>query len=133
MADHDDDDYVGNPPDDLYAKSITQVEYDAFREELKVSQPPDRLKAIVEFLLERVPVYGHAAYDKAFGDERVCACGHTYYRHFDSYEQMAPVGCKYCDCDHFVEPAAKAKKDFNLCPYEHHAADCDCRGVGGDR
>lgn len=42
-------------------------------------------------------------YDPEFGDERVCQCGHKYHRHFDSYEDMAPVGCKYCACDEFVE------------------------------
>lgn len=24
-------------------------------------------------------------------------------------------------------------KDWNACPYESHANDCDCRGMGGDR
>lgn len=37
-------------------------------------------------------------YDPDFGDDRVCSCGHAYYRHFDTYEDMAPVGCKYCGC-----------------------------------
>jgi adenine-specific DNA methylase len=42
-------------------------------------------------------------YNPKFGDERVCICGHKYYRHFDSYENMSPVGCKYCGCNEFVE------------------------------
>ncbi len=42
-------------------------------------------------------------YNPKFGDERRCMCGHYYYRHFDSYEDMAPVGCKYCDCCRFIE------------------------------
>lgn len=25
------------------------------------------------------------------------------------------------------------KKDWSECPYESHADDCDCRGMGGDR
>jgi len=42
-------------------------------------------------------------YDKEFGDGRDCECGHPYYRHFDTYEDMAPVGCKYCgwQCEGF--------------------------------
>jgi hypothetical protein len=40
-------------------------------------------------------------YNPDFGDNRLCECGHTYYRHFDSYEGMAPVGCKYCGCSEF--------------------------------
>ena len=50
-----------------------------------------------------------AAYDPKFGDQRVCRCGHPYARHFDSYEDNAPVGCKYCDCSKFVEKAGKRK------------------------
>jgi len=42
-------------------------------------------------------------YNPKYGDNRVCECGHTYYRHFDSYEDMLDVGCKYCPCDTFKE------------------------------
>ena len=50
-------------------------------------------------------------YDPKFGDDRVCNCGHTYRRHFDTYDDMRPVGCKYCGCQKFAEsPAPAAKK-----------------------
>ena len=42
-------------------------------------------------------------YNPNYGDNRTCCCGHSYYRHFDSYEGMEPVGCKYCECRVFVE------------------------------
>lgn len=42
-------------------------------------------------------------YNPNYGDNRVCKCGHSYHRHFDSYEQMDAVGCKYCDCFMFDE------------------------------
>ena len=42
-------------------------------------------------------------YDSNFGDDRICKCGHPYYRHFDTYENMRPVGCKYCLCYMFKE------------------------------
>jgi hypothetical protein len=29
-------------------------------------------------------------------------CEHPYERHFDTYEDMRPVGCKYCNCQEFV-------------------------------
>ena len=41
-------------------------------------------------------------YNPEYGDEKLCKCGHSYYRHFDSYEGMATVGCKYCQCDEFI-------------------------------
>lgn len=41
-------------------------------------------------------------YNPEYGDDRLCKCGHSYYRHFDSYGGMAPVGCKYCQCDEFI-------------------------------
>jgi hypothetical protein len=37
-----------------------------------------------------------AEYNPNYGDDKRCLCGHTYYRHFDSYDEMAPIGCKYC-------------------------------------
>jgi hypothetical protein len=42
-------------------------------------------------------------YNPEFGDDRICECGHSYYRHFDSYEDMFPIGCKYCNCYTFQE------------------------------
>ena len=45
------------------------------------------------------------SYNPAYGDGRICVCGHSYYRHFDSYEDMEACGCKYCGCFEFVEAA----------------------------
>jgi hypothetical protein len=42
-------------------------------------------------------------YKPNYGDDRICECGHEYYRHFDTYEDMEVVGCKYCGCYGFVE------------------------------
>ena len=42
-------------------------------------------------------------YNPNFGDDRICNCGHPYYRHFDTYEAMSSVGCKYCQCFEFNE------------------------------
>ena len=47
------------------------------------------------------------AYNPNYGDDRICKCGHTYYRHFDPYEEMAAVGCKYCGCGRFQEVQTK--------------------------
>lgn len=89
---------------DFYERSITRLEKEALEAELAGEVSPDRLRGIISFLLEKVEVYGHARYDTEFGDDKICKCGHPYYRHFDTYEDMAPVGCKYCDCDHWMEP-----------------------------
>jgi len=55
-------------------------------------------KRLLELVDER---YG-VPYDKDFGDDKLCVCGHSYYRHFDTYDEMLPVGCKYCG-DRFKE------------------------------
>lgn len=49
-------------------------------------------------------VYVHK-YNPHYGNDRVCECGHSYERHFDSYDDNEPVGCKYCDCCTFEEKA----------------------------
>lgn len=53
--------------------------------------------------LTKIVTLKKRAYNPNFGDDRVCRCGHTYERHFDSYEDMASVGCKYCRCNNFRE------------------------------
>lgn len=42
-------------------------------------------------------------YNPKYGDNRRCKCEHTYARHFDTYEDMEAIGCKYCQCDKFTE------------------------------
>ena len=70
-----------------------------------VNREPNCLKSeAVEqpYLKKRVSktVY---SYNPKYGDERVCKCGHLYYRHFDTYEKMSAIGCKYCGCTDFKE------------------------------
>ena len=38
-----------------------------------------------------------------YQQDKLCQCGHTYDRHFDSYADMQPIGCKYCECYVFME------------------------------
>lgn len=54
-------------------------------------------------------------YNPDYGDDRECQCGHKYYRHFDTYEEMRNVGCKYCGCDDFVEMTPEKEKEI----YDH--------------
>jgi len=58
-------------------------------------------------------------YDRNFGDNKVCECGHPYYRHFDTYDEMRPVGCKYCWPEHCLEFKELAS-----------GACSNCRGTG---
>lgn len=44
-----------------------------------------------------------SSYNSKYGDDRLCKCGHPYYRHFDTYDDMAEIGCKYCQCFTFKE------------------------------
>lgn len=53
--------------------------------------------------IEGIEVNKIYAYNPLYGDDRKCTCGHTYYRHFDSYEDMENCGCKYCGCSTFQE------------------------------
>jgi hypothetical protein len=52
-------------------------------------------------------------YNPNYGDDRICECGHPYYRHFDTYERMYPCVCKYCQCFEFKEDDGLMKK-FNF-------------------
>lgn len=53
--------------------------------------------------LETIYIKKKVKYNPKYGDDKVCKCGHPYYRHFDTYEQMETVGCKYCECFYFEE------------------------------
>ena len=50
-----------------------------------------------------VEVFDIQKYNPKYGDDRICVCGHEYYRHFDTYDNMSAVGCKYCECYEFIE------------------------------
>jgi len=83
---------------------------DLIDEVVTITGAENRLQAVV-FVKNMVasiqgttPSQLNAAYDPEFGDDTICACGHVYYRHFDSYEKMLPVGCKYCDCTQWRKP-----------------------------
>lgn len=54
------------------------------------------------YLLKTVTII-ERRYNPNYGDFRICECGHSYHRHFDSYESMKAVGCKYCNCSNFIE------------------------------
>ena len=55
---------------------------------------------IIKSYTKVITEYG---YNPEYGNDRVCQCGHSYYRHFDTYENMYACGCKYCSCSEFIE------------------------------
>ena len=75
------------------------------------------MKALVELYelntpknVDEQPVYFRIAkvkyklkYNPDYGDNRLCECGHAYFRHFDGFEGYKAVGCKYCSCNEFRE------------------------------
>lgn len=68
-----------------------------------VTPPTDTQPYLIEEVTTRRDIY-----NPDYGDDRVCRCGHRYYRHFDGYDDNAPVGCKYCDCFKFKEATSTA-------------------------
>lgn len=108
MDDYDDDMWGG----------ITQVEQEKIEGILTKAETgvevPDKDWYIntIRMLLSKVSIIGYAPYDSTFGDDKKCRCGHPYHRHFDSYDHMRPVGCKYCRCDHYEEPIDMTPEEF---------------------
>jgi hypothetical protein len=69
-----------------------------------------QLIAAYRDVLLSTPHLDAPVYNPLFGDDKLCGCGHGYYRHFDTHGDMAPVGCKYCECKEFVISEAAAPK-----------------------
>ena len=69
-----------------------------FRKKFQIREdqnPSDIAKNYIETMGFEI-VEAVLLYDPNYGDEVPCECGHPYRRHFDTYEEMSPVGCKYC-------------------------------------
>lgn len=75
-----------------FVEALNKIETDA--PEVEGEQP---------YILGEPEIEIQRKYNPKYGDDRICECGHTYYRHFDSYEKMYPCGCKYCECGNFKE------------------------------
>ena len=72
------------------------------------------------------PMYGE-------GERKVftCKCGHSYERHFDPYQNMDHVGCKYCDCDQFDEPPRAPKFEIDqMCAISFSTMEFDKGSAG---
>lgn len=93
------DDYVSAAPSPTYTPTCRR--------------PITTMKTVSSCTGEEKPYVEHVVitteyrYNPNYGDDRVCVCGHPYYRHFDTYEEMDACGCKYCQCHEFVESAGE--------------------------
>ncbi len=57
--------------------------------------------------LETIKIKRSLKFNPKYPSDATCECGHSYHRHFDSYEDNDAVGCKYCQCNHFVKAKPK--------------------------
>lgn len=62
----------------------------------------EKMKEEKPYIVETITMQ-KKKYNPNYGDNRMCVCGHTYYRHFDPWDDMEAVGCKYCGCEEFIE------------------------------
>lgn len=68
----------------------------------KSEEKEEEIKEEKPYMIETITIQ-KKKYNPNYGDDRMCICGHTYYRHFDPWEDMETVGCKYCGCQEFIE------------------------------
>ena len=97
-------------PDPVVNEQLVTVE-DFWGKEHKARlvSKPDEPYLVYEYVEKHV----EKRYNPNYGDDRMCVCGHPYYRHFDSYDHMEAVGCKYCGCQKFIEK--KENEGEELC------------------
>lgn len=79
----------------------------------EINERMDRARAVLETPWDPS---GVPEWDSKYDQQKKCVCGHAYERHFDSHEDMAPVGCKYCgsDCSGFrpiIAPCPRCDDD----------------------
>jgi hypothetical protein len=94
-----------------YYSDINQIDIENCDGELIFSVTNYMSKGFINYLKFMITAVNKAGkkkedknkYNPSFGDYKVCECGHFYYRHFDSYEDMKFIGCKYCSCHKFKE------------------------------
>ena len=77
-------------------------EYEKQTKKSTISSETDEPPYIMDISVDK-----NLKYNPKYGDDRICKCGHAYYRHFDTYEDMYNVGCKYCKCNEFKEAKIK--------------------------
>jgi hypothetical protein len=80
--------------------------FDGIVDEITLSNPKDPY-IIKSTTKTEDRYYWNPDYDQ----DKECECGDPYHRHFDSYEKMYPIGCKYCECMEFKEKKCISKQE----------------------
>lgn len=78
-------------------------DYTAHIEDVTNKKPTTTSEPYIE--TEIVEVNKKRYHNPDFGDDKMCECGHKYYRHFDGTldKEDQACGCKYCECWTFKE------------------------------
>jgi hypothetical protein len=79
---------------------ITKETYELMKKLVTAYEGGERIDTSGPYLCSYVITIENK-YNPNYDNDKLCKCGHSYYRHFDSYEDMDPVGCKYCGCQNF--------------------------------
>lgn len=85
-----DDNYGICPPQPIKVGNIISDQ-----ESVEVDHGPYLSKRIVRTFTTK-------EWNPDYNQNAICQCGHAYERHFDPYEMMYPIGCKYCECNTFI-------------------------------
>lgn len=81
--------------------TISEETYKAMKKLVQAYEKPKLVDPMTQAYLREFTIKEKLKYNPLFGDDKICKCGHPYYRHFDTYEDMCVVGCKYCSCFEF--------------------------------
>lgn len=93
-----------------YKKMISKEDYQLMKKIVKDYESGAKIDTKSAYLVT-YSVDINKEYNPNFGDDRECQCGHSYYRHFDPYEQMDACGCKYCSCYDFKLAQSEIRED----------------------
>lgn len=102
-------------------KQITQETYEQMKKLVEEYEKTDDSSTEQTPYFQEFTLNKEIKYNPNYGDDRTCKCGHVYYRHFDTYEEMYACGCKYCQCDGFVEATPAELEAINKAEEEKMA------------
>jgi hypothetical protein len=85
--------------------SLTLEQARILRYTLTDSEDTELFSPEIDIILTELTEQINRSWNPEHDQQAKCTCSHAYERHFDSYEDMYPIGCKYCECDTFEVPS----------------------------